>query len=77
MDLQKASADEMRKSVYENYTVFIRSLLTSFYLLHWLLYLKLSSTRTISITDFQNRTAVGCLIPSSSWYCSSFERFEL
>ena len=28
LDLQKASADDMRKSVYDNYTVFIRSLLT-------------------------------------------------
>ena len=28
LDLQKASADDMQKSVYDNYTVFIRSLLT-------------------------------------------------
>ena len=35
MDLQKASADEMRKNVYENYTIFIRSLLTFSYLLDW------------------------------------------
>lgn len=28
LEMQKASADDMRKSVYENYTVFIRSVLT-------------------------------------------------
>jgi hypothetical protein len=80
LDLQKASADDMRKSVYDNYTVFIRSLLT------FLLPTELAAifevarcfqTRTKSIIESQNRTAVGCLILSSSWDCGCFEQFEL